>query len=225
MSSHLLVRCKKITEDLMDRPLNSYFALPAKDLENYEEIIENPMDFETITKKLKNDKYSSAIEWYKDVCLIYDNAMKYHPENSIFHSIAQYKKKEFEKIAIGIGCPDPQSWYDLTCQTMMKLSEIIANGPVPQGVDPMLLTIAKKAELMPPPTSQTIADIVSKLNEKQDDYNVRMDVITLLKETQPKQNLENEDKKLLIEGEKITIDADSLSPTTLNALSLYVKAH
>ena len=215
-TSHLLVRCKKITEELMERPLNSYFAMPVKDLDRYDEIIENPMDFDTITKKLKNDKYSSAIEWYKDVCLIYDNAMKYHGKESVYYSIAQYKKKEFEKIAIGIGCSDPQNWYDLTCQTMMKLSKIIANGPVPQGIDPMLLTIVKKAELMPPPTSQSIADIVTKLNEKLENDNIQLDVKTLLKETQ---------SGLKIDGEKLTIDADSLSPTTLNALSLYVKAH
>lgn len=216
MSSHLLAQCKKITDELMQRPLNSYFVLPAKGLNNYNEIIETPMDFETITKKLKTDKYSSAIEWYKDVCLIYDNAMKYHPNGSVYYRIAEYKKKEFEKIAIGIGCPDPQNWYDLTCQTMKKLSEIIANGPVPQAIDPMLLTIVKKAENMPPPTSQAIADIVGKLNEKLENDNDRIDVMTLLKETQ---------SNLKIEGEKLTIDADSLSNTTLNALSLYVKAH
>lgn len=200
----------------MEKPLNSYFAAPAKDLDKYYEIIENPMDFDTITKKLKNEKYSSALDWYKDVCLIYDNAMKYHQEGTVYYNIAKYKKKEFEKIAIGIGCPDPQSWYDLTCQTMTKLSEIIANGPVPQSIDPMLLTISKKAELMPPPTSQSIADIVAKLNEKIENDIVRLDVITLLKETQ---------SNLKIEGEKLTINADSLSNTTLNALSLYVKAH
>ncbi|OHT06577.1 Bromodomain containing protein [Tritrichomonas foetus] len=216
MSSHLLSRCKALTSDLTERPLNSYFIDPVKNLDNYFEIIKTPMDYRTINNNLKNDKYSSALEWYNDVCLIYDNAMTYHPKGSVFHSIAKYNKKEFQKLALGIGCPDPQSWYDLTCKTMQKLSTAIANGPVPQGIDPLLLSIVKKAELMPPPTPQLIADLVAKINGKLEDQNIKLDVMSLLKETQP---------SLKIDGEKLTIDADSLSDITLNALSLYVKAH
>ena len=218
MSTHLLARCKALTQDLMERPLNCYFkSLNSLSLEGYNEIIDHPMDYQIIEDKLKNDKYNSAIDWYNDVCLIYDNAMKYHESRDInFFEIARYCKKEFQKAALGIGFSDPQEWYDLTCQTMKRLSKLIANGPVPQGIDPFILSIVRKAESMPPPNPQSIADLVAKINMLIENMTIKMDVITILKETH---------SNLTIEGEKLTIDADQLSELTLNSLYLYVKAH
>ena len=209
-------KCKELTKTLMGYPLNRDFLYPVKNVENYFDIIKHPMDFKTIDSKLHNGDYDSALEWYNDVCLIYDNAMLFNKPGTTLHILAMYNKKEFEKQAYGLGCADAQTWYDLTCKTMKKLNDKIANSPVPQAIDPLLLTISRKAETMPPPTSQSIAELVAKLNTKLSDTAFRLDIISLLKETHA---------DVEIQGEKLTIDADSLPDITKNALMLYVKAH
>lgn len=219
MSAHILERCKAITHELMDRPLNGYFREPVdpikEGLKNYNEIVEHPMDFSTIDKRLKSDYYPSGREWYNDVCLVYENALKYHPKGTIFHQIAEYSLNEFKKQAVGFGCTEPQQWYDLVAKGMRELSEEIANGPVPQGVDPMILSIIKKAEGMVSLNPRYIAEVVDKLNRKLDNDDVRHDVMCILNETEP---------QLKIDGESMTIDADALSQQSLNTLYLYVKS-
>jgi hypothetical protein len=142
--------------------------------------------------------------------------MSYWPNDSMRHHIAAYNFAEFKKMALGFGCADPQHWYDMVSQTMLKLSQSVAQSPVPQGVDPLIQSISRKAESMPPAAGQSIADLVDKINKRIEDDNVKYDVLCLLKETQP---------SLKIDGEKLTIDADTLDQRTVNALILYLKAH
>lgn len=214
-------RCKAITDELKKRPLNSYFLKPVdpekEGLENYRKIVTTPMDFETIEKRLNSQYYNAPIDWYNDVCLVYENALKYHPKESIFHQIAEYNLNEFKKKAIGFACSEPHQWYEMVTQAMNKLSKEIARGPVPQGVDPLILSIVKRAENeLPPPQPKVIAEVVEKINTMIEDDNVRYDVLCILKETEP---------NLKIAGEKMTIDADGLLPASVNTLSLYLKAH
>lgn len=212
-------RCKEITAKLMEHPLNSYFTHPVNPLKEglvgYDDVIKKKMDLGTIQSNLKSNKYTSPHEWYQDVELVYQNALKYHPATSIWHSIAKYSLKQFQTEAIGIGCTTPKEWYCLVGETMKKLKKNIANGPVPQVIDPLVLSIVKKADSMPPPSSQAIAELVEKINSRIEDENVHFDVLCILKETQP---------GLKIEGDSLTIDADKLSQLALNALLLYVKA-
>lgn len=213
-------RCKAITEELKKRPLNIYFLNPVdpvkESLENYDKIVTTPMDFDTIERRLNSSFYNAPIEWYNDVCLVYENALKYHPKESIFHQIAEYNLNEFKKKAIGFACSDPQQWYDMVTQAMNKLSKEIARGPVPQGVDPLILSIVKRAENEAPPNPQVIAEVVEKINVMLKSDDVRYDVLCILKETEP---------NLKIQGEKLPIDADSLSHRSVNALAMYVRAH
>jgi hypothetical protein len=219
MSGHLFARCRAITQSLLDHPLNFEFSRPVdpKDgLDDYYSVITRPMDLGTVLSKLNDDAYQTPLEWYGDVCLVFENARLYHPPASMWHGIATYNLAEFKKIALGFGCRDPQEWYTKVCETMLKLQTVIAESPVPQGIDPMILSIIRKAESLPPLAAQSIADVVEKINGQIKDDGVKYDILCLLKETEP---------GLKIEGDKITIDADVLSDLTLNALSMYVKAH
>jgi hypothetical protein len=220
MSGHLFARCKQITHELLERPLNLEFSKPADpekgELHGYLDVIRRPMDLGTIEATLNQDGYATPLEWYNDVCLVYDNAMKFHPQGSFWWAIAHYNMMEFKRMAIGFGCSDPQQWYDWVSQTMFKLNKYISNGPVPQAIDPLILSVKKKAESMLPPTPQSIADLVDKINRRMEEDDIRYDVLCLLNQTQP---------NLKIDGPEFTIDADTLTDVTLNALSLYVKAH
>jgi hypothetical protein len=220
MSTHQFARCKAIMRDLIERPLNASFLKPVDPhqdrLDGYFDIVTRPMDLGTIEAKLTTEGYDSCLDWYNDVCLVYENALLYHRPGLGWYEMAQYNLAEFKKMAHGFGCPDAQQWFNLVTDAMRKLKSRIMHGPVPQAIDPMIPAIIAKAQTMLPPTPQLIADVVHRINAQLEDDVVKFDVRCLLAELQP---------ELRLDAEKVTVDADSLSDWTLNALSLYLKSH
>jgi hypothetical protein len=212
-----LLRCKELLNELRSRPLNSSFLQPVdsteEGFENYLNIITQPMDFSTVGSKLADGEYLTNAEWYNDVCLIYTNAMTFHPPDSLFYEVAKYNLAQFQNMALGLECSDTQQWYDLVNESMAELSRTIASGPVPQGTDPMILTILEQVSQYPVPAPESIEKMVKKLNEKSRDPIVRNDLLCLLRKTEP---------ALKIEGEELTIDADSLSEDAKKVLFRYV---
>lgn len=207
--------CFNIVKKLEAKPLNMYFLMPATDLPDYTKIIEKPMDFSTVKKKIENNEYHSMHEWYEDVILIYKNGMKFN-EGNIIANVSQYCMEQFESLARGIECTDSQKWYELASHQLEKLAKVAIKSPIPQGIDPMIANILKKADTMPPLTPQCIADTVERLNRTIENTETRKDVFIILKETQPDLQWTSND---------ITIDAEKLNDTSKNALFLYVKAH
>jgi hypothetical protein len=57
-------------------------------LTDYLNIVTNPMDLSTVSRKFKEDKYSKVEEVLDDIQLIWDNCKAYNPDNSWIHSIA-----------------------------------------------------------------------------------------------------------------------------------------
>ncbi|KAL9242971.1 hypothetical protein vseg_016919 [Gypsophila vaccaria] len=69
-------------------------------LHDYYEIIEKPMDFGTIKKRMeaKDDSgYKHVREIYTDVRLVFQNAMKYNDEKNKFHVMAKTLSEKFEE--------------------------------------------------------------------------------------------------------------------------------
>jgi hypothetical protein len=213
-------RCKTITQELLDNGLNQEFSHPVDPemdgLKDYLARVPNPMDLRTIAAKLNEEAYATPLEWYNDVCLVFENARAYHNPATLWHQIATYNLAEFKKTAFGFGCHDAQEWYAKVSEAMLRLQQAIAASPVPQGIDPMILSIIRRAESQPPLASQSIADVVDRINQQIEDETVKYDVLCLLKETEP---------GLKVDGDRLTINADTLTDLSLNALSLYVKAH
>ncbi|KAK8888699.1 hypothetical protein M9Y10_033434 [Tritrichomonas musculus] len=214
-------RCKLITDELISQPLNQYFTVidPKKDgLVDYFDIITQPMDFSTIQSKFKSNKYGNEYEWYKDVCLIYENAMKYHPSDSIYHKIAEYCSKQFKKRTTGFEFTESsqQEWFNAVCRQMQKLAEAVSKSPVPQGVDPLIISIIEKSKTLTPPPILIIPDIVNKINKLMKDDKCREEIVYILRQLQPSLQFESDD---------ITINLNSLAQSSLNAIYLYSRAH
>ena len=91
--SQIGLLCAQFTQTLSAHPMSLYFRKPTTD-EGYLRIIKNPMDFDTIRKKLKDGQYASHTEWKKDVDLIYSNAVHYNSLESVTGQIAIYLKKK-----------------------------------------------------------------------------------------------------------------------------------
>ncbi|XAR64266.1 hypothetical protein NMG60_11024540 [Bertholletia excelsa] len=87
---------KKDTYGVFSEPVNP------NELPDYHEVIEHPMDFETVRKKLNDGQYSNLDEFEADVFLISSNAMQYNAPDTIYfrqaRSIQELAKRDFENL-------------------------------------------------------------------------------------------------------------------------------
>ena len=218
MNQTALNRCKTITKEVREQPLNRYFnKLELKDLPNYTAYVKKPIDLNTIQDNLDQNIYKTPGEWYSDMVLVWENAMTYHPNTVIWHSVAQYCLSSFKQKAHEIQTQDIQKWYELVNKKLYKLTERISQSPVPQILDPLVLSTIRKAETIAPPSTSVLPSFVERINKLATDEACRRDIVCILHQSQP--DLKIEDDK-----EEFKIDADKLSSTTLNALILYVNA-
>ncbi|XP_010536666.1 PREDICTED: bromodomain and WD repeat-containing protein 1 [Tarenaya hassleriana] len=97
-----------ILEKLQKKDIYGVYAEPVdpEELPDYHDIIEHPMDFATVRKKLANGSYSILEEFESDVFLICSNAMQYNASDTVYYkqarTIQEMAKKKFEKIRIKI---------------------------------------------------------------------------------------------------------------------------
>lgn len=101
---------KKLVEFLLDKlqKKDTYgvFSDPVdpEELPDYHEVIQHPMDFGTIRKKLAKGDYACLEELEKDAFLICTNAMHYNAPLTIYHkqarAIQELAKKKFQSIRL-----------------------------------------------------------------------------------------------------------------------------
>ncbi|XP_010935294.1 uncharacterized protein [Elaeis guineensis] len=93
-----------ILDRLQKKDTYSVFSEPVdpNELPDYHDIIEHPMDFGTIRKKLSGGEYANLEQFEKDVFLISSNAMRYNAPDTIYYrqarSIQELAKKNFENL-------------------------------------------------------------------------------------------------------------------------------
>ncbi|KAH7518255.1 hypothetical protein FEM48_Zijuj09G0152100 [Ziziphus jujuba var. spinosa] len=93
-----------ILDRLQKKDTYCVFSEPVdpEELPDYHEVIEHPMDFSTVRKKLTGGSYTSLEEFEKDVFLICSNAMQYNAPDTIYfrqaRSIQELAKKNFENL-------------------------------------------------------------------------------------------------------------------------------
>nr|DAD46550.1 TPA_asm: hypothetical protein HUJ06_016487 [Nelumbo nucifera] len=93
-----------ILDRLQKKDTYGVFSEPVdpEELPDYHEVIEHPMDFGTVRKKLDGGAYSNLEQFEKDVFLICSNAMTYNASDTIYfrqaRSIQELAKKNFENL-------------------------------------------------------------------------------------------------------------------------------
>lgn len=105
-----------ILDRLQKKDTHGVFSEPVdpNELPDYHEIIEHPMDFGTVRKKLDKGRYSNLEEFEADVFLICSNAMQYNSPNTIYfrqaRSIQELAKRDFENLrqVNDDGVPQPR---------------------------------------------------------------------------------------------------------------------
>ncbi|CAI9088354.1 OLC1v1022661C1 [Oldenlandia corymbosa var. corymbosa] len=121
---------KKILELILDKlqkkDIYGVYAEPVdpEELPDYHEVIDHPMDFSTIRKKLGNGSYSTLELFESDIFLICSNAMQYNASDTVYYkqarSIQELAKKKFEKLRTGIERSE-----ELKSDQKMRVSSIM----------------------------------------------------------------------------------------------------
>jgi hypothetical protein len=202
---------------LLDNPLNSDFlVLPEDLLPDYSTRIEKPIDLERIHRNFKSGLYQTSREWYDDVCLVYTNTIKYYGVGAPWSDAAEYLLKQFKRIASELKAIDSQVWFTALNKRYSKFVSLVGNGPVPQGLDPVLAKISQASMDMVPLREKEIAQAMDWLNREARQGNAARDVIHLLSKLQPDLDFRTNDQ--------VVIDAAKLNLHARQALTLYVKA-
>ncbi|XP_059662473.1 uncharacterized protein LOC132308415 [Cornus florida] len=95
-----------ILDKLQKKDIYGVYAEPVdpEELPDYHDVIDNPMDFATVRKKLGNGSYSTFEQFETDVFLICTNAMQYNAPDTIYHkqarSIQELASKKFERLRV-----------------------------------------------------------------------------------------------------------------------------
>ncbi|XP_062081535.1 uncharacterized protein LOC133787501 [Humulus lupulus] len=93
-----------ILDRLQKKDTYGVYSEPAdpEELPDYHEVIEHPMDFGTVRKKLTGGAYAFLEEFEKDIYLICTNAMQYNAPDTVYfrqaRSIHELAKKNFENL-------------------------------------------------------------------------------------------------------------------------------
>uniref|UniRef100_A0A803LY70 Bromo domain-containing protein n=1 Tax=Chenopodium quinoa TaxID=63459 RepID=A0A803LY70_CHEQI len=97
-----------ILDKLQKKDTYGVYAEPVdpEELPDYHDVVEHPMDFSTVRKKLANGSYSTLEQFESDVFLISSNAMQYNAPETVYHkqarAIKELAEKKFQRIRMQI---------------------------------------------------------------------------------------------------------------------------
>lgn len=208
----------RLTDILMKRPLNSIFCEDVRKNEGYTDIIEEPMDFGIVSQKLRKGEYKHPSQWYRDIMLIYDNAVEYNKGNIEIVNLAKHQQNVFRKMAPGYSCHSSAEWYQLLARYHKKVLNTAANkDPVPVGIDPLVEDLVRTDRGMPPRPKE-ILDTIETLKQwvKEKNNDCLRAVTYILKVLQP---------DILKGSGTIDVDFAKLNESTMKCLFRYVKMH
>ncbi|CAL9134315.1 unnamed protein product [Musa textilis] len=207
-SSQVVGTClpeRKFLEAVLDKiqKKDTYgvFAEPVdpEELPDYYDVIEHPMDFGTVRKKLATEAYRSFEQFEDDVFLICSNAMQYNAPDTIYfrqaRSMQDIGRKEFQKLRLEGKCMETYSkceektvFNPIEKKLLQKcpprvvqenfVSDISSATTIASGGEPCTgLSTAEASGVDPATTSNGLADGSSSLgeskSEKVDDLRVK----------------------------------------------------
>ncbi|XP_054799644.1 uncharacterized protein LOC129304044 isoform X2 [Prosopis cineraria] len=103
-----------ILDRLQKKDSHGVFSEPVdpEELPDYHDIIEHPMDFATVRKKLDGGVYNNLEQFEKDVLLICSNAMQYNAPDTIYHrqarAMQELARKDFANLRQDSDDSEPQ---------------------------------------------------------------------------------------------------------------------
>ena len=95
---------KQILRKLLDQIRGSQHSWPflkpvtIEEAPNYYDVIKEPMDLETMGRKLDSDQYEQMDQFIRDICLICDNCRYFNRKASVYYKAADDLEKQFKVI-------------------------------------------------------------------------------------------------------------------------------
>lgn len=125
--------CLKVITHLFKWKLTVFFRRPIdpnKDqLPNYFQIIQKPMDLETVKKTLLNGNYQSIQSFISDLQLIFENAKTYHGKSTVMWFIAEEILQWISKMEESLHLSADQIWYNELAEIQKKIDNHVSNMP------------------------------------------------------------------------------------------------
>jgi len=93
-------RCRMVWARLVEDGFANIFLEPVnlEDFPDYEEMIDHPMDLQTVRTKLDNRKYQMPEQFARDMRKIWNNCKIYNRHGSAIWHVADYMSKQFERL-------------------------------------------------------------------------------------------------------------------------------
>lgn len=123
LNQHHQEECTKITEELLKIPLFQIFkVIEPWTIQGYLNVIKQPMDLDTVQKRLKNGEYRTKKDYKKDMKRIFDNCKKFNGEESLFSLIASQCQKIFEEMYDKISKNQEEAWIRNVIEISQKMN-------------------------------------------------------------------------------------------------------
>ncbi|KAI6198262.1 hypothetical protein M3Y99_01892200 [Aphelenchoides fujianensis] len=181
--------CQKILKELtgtkMSKTVTWPFLVPvdeeALNITGYYELIKEPMDLQTMQKKMNAHQYASPKEFYDDFQLICKNCFLYNPKDQPVHLLGKQMQEHFEKKWAEMPKDEP---VVRTPKTAFK-SDVYAFSTAPPPAIPPALA-------MPPPPLTPAATLQQSYGPINDDTDLDTLLFTVQTEQTRFSNLVNE---------------------------------
>ena len=221
MDSYTLNKIKEFTDAMVKDELYETFLKPVS-LPDYLDYIQKPMCFDFITEKISSKKYKSKKDWYNDVCLIFENCIKYHSQTGDIYNLVEDSKYFLLKFKKDTKyfMKDEKEWFDKVVELSNKIAVLITqlSSSGQRNSSTVLNSIKRAQDPKRPPKPLTNNDILllaEKANELSKEPDINEDFYSLLKEAE---GMSNET------ASAGPVKIEELNPITQAALQLYVTA-
>jgi hypothetical protein len=127
--------CKNFITKLLQHPLCVAFIRPVDperdNVPDYLHVIKSPMDLGTVSAKLNAGEYVDSADFYRDVDLVWANALSYHKRTKSFlFLIAQHMKEKCEKASRSVPKTEVEDWNRRFQKANRKLNGFL-RGSIP----------------------------------------------------------------------------------------------
>lgn len=125
--------CIKVINHLFKWKLTVFFRRPIdpakNDLPNYFQIVQKPMDLETVKKTLLNGNYKNIQSFISDLQLIFENAKKYHGKSTVMWFISEEILQWISKMEESMHLTPQQIWFNELAEIKKKIEDHVLNMP------------------------------------------------------------------------------------------------
>lgn len=133
MNDFQKAKCLKIVDKLIKNPICSPFVAmvdPIRDgAPNYFDFIKEPMALKEVEKKLKQNEYKNIEGFKRDINLIWQNAITYNGDDTLFAHMAKEASLWFNKKMENFPVSSKQEWFQKVQKVTQEIFDALCHPP------------------------------------------------------------------------------------------------